>query len=310
MSPWGRLGWIMITPLLACDRPAPPRANDTITRPPTPPSTAIPRTTEAGPWNTELGPAFLVVSATSDQAAVILPTYDSSTELDTATIDARAVLSRRFDLFANGQSVGSVIAATAVDADVPDDCTSWPIVRVQDAGTWANRGWVVGVEQDRVVPFATDTLGGLSAADSASLTIEIARLASSAPHDTVAALRGTPFQVRRAYEIRDDRGERVVLAEVLRALNQEATPLQEHLLIIGTRDTVSGRLDLAYVERTSGTEDLLEASELLMAGRLIPSGVRFALVARYLADGVVYSLLEATSSGRWRNRWTSTYAGC
>jgi hypothetical protein len=304
-----RLGVAMLGAVLACDRPAPSRANDTVEGP-APPPPVVDKPITGTPWDTELGTAFLVVSAVVEQGAVVFPMFDSTSSLDTANVDTRTVQMQPFDLFANGRRIGSAKVGDAVDSDVPDDCTSWPIVRLQVLNDSAERGWVVGVARDRVVPFTTDSLGGISVADSGRLTVEVARVASAAPGDTVLALRGTPFQVRRAYVVTPLGGASFVVAEVIRSLNQEAMPVQEHLLVIATRDATTSRLSLAYIERTAGHEESLEATELLLAGATAAAGTQFLLLARYIADGVIYSLLEAPRDGRRRSRWTSTYAGC
>ena len=137
------------------------------------------------------------------------------------------------------------------------------------------------------------------------------RVASSAPGDTVAELKGLPYQVRRAYRFSIAPGTEGILAEVLRTLNQEASPKQEHLLVIAERDSTSGgHFVSAFSERTNGGEEMLETSELLTVARIGASGRITAVIARYMGDGVVYSLLERTGSRRWRLRWTSPYAGC
>jgi hypothetical protein len=154
-----------------------------------------------------------------------------------------------------------------------------------------------------------DSLSALTARDSTNLTIALARLASALPGDTAATFRGRPFVVRQAF--RFTQGEsNLVFAEVVRSVSQEATPLQEHLLMIAQVDTVErSRHTVQYFERSISVEDAAEATELLAVVQVGQSEL-FAIFSRDLGNGVRYSLIERTTDGEWRMRWTSPYAGC
>jgi hypothetical protein len=65
-----------------------------------------------------------------------------------------------------------------------------------------------------------------------------------------------------------------------------------------------------YLERTSGGEESLESTELLVAARLGGSREPVVLLARYVGDGAIYALVERQAPRRWRLRWTSPYTGC
>lgn len=297
---------------VACDKPAPARRNDTAGPPPPPPSRA--ESTVAAvetPWDSAAGPVFLVVGENGARGNVILPLLPADASLDTARLDVTAYRGAHFDLLANGRVVANASLSALVSSDPPDDCTAWPTVQLTGNVDSLARGWVVAFEVGRLQPVAFDSLAGLRARDSSQLAIEIARLASAAPGDSVAELKGLPYQVRRAYRFSLSAGSEVVLAEVVRTLNQEASPKQEHLLLVAESDSVSNkRLVTAYSERTSGGEETLETSELLVVARLAGAGRMTAVLARYVGDGVMYSLLERVAPRQWRLRWTSPYAGC
>ena len=298
---------------VACgDRPAPARSNDTAspTLPPPPPPDSAPAIVES-PWDANVGPVLLVVGENGSQGSVVLPFVAPDASLDTTHLDAAPYQGTQFDLLSNGRVVAKASLSAVLATDIPDDCSAWPRVQLTAGSDTLSREWVVAFEAGRVTPIAFDSLAGLPSRDSSQLAIQLARVASSVPGDTVPELKGIPYQVRRAYRFTISPGVEGVLAEVLRTLNQEANPKQEHILLIAERDsTDGGRFRMAYSERTSGGEEMLETSELLTVARVGASGRVTLVIARYLGDGVIYSLLERTAPHEWRLRWSSPYAGC
>jgi hypothetical protein len=95
-------------------------------------------------------------------------------------------------------------------------------------------------------------------------------------------------------------------------VNQEATPLEEHILVVAERDSASrpGAFAPVYSERTIGAEDEVVTSEVLAAGRLRSSGGAILVLFRDLYEGGRYALLERVGPRRWLLRWTSVYTGC
>ncbi|MCC6318163.1 MAG: hypothetical protein IT361_10780 [Gemmatimonadaceae bacterium] len=304
-----RSWWLMAVAGIACERQAPARSNDTtsLTTPP-PDSVVTVIDVPAAAWDSAAGPIFLVIGANPQQAAVIVPGLDTTASLDTVDFKVDAYRAMPVELFANGRRLGTASLGPAISIDVPEDCSAWPVVGLTGTDTST---WTVAFRTDRFQPLTIDSLPELTRADSLKQVMELARVASAAPGDTVEALKGLPFVVKRAYSTRLPNGIPMVIAEVSRALNQEANPIQEHLLLIAERDTTRARdLRLAYLERSAGGEETLESSELLLAG--VPRGRTepVVLLARYVGDGVVYALLERQPEGRWRLRWSSPYAGC
>lgn len=298
---------------VACEKAAPPPGNDTATVSPSPPSVADSAASEAeAPWDSSAGPVFLAIGPNAAVAAVVFPRVAPDAEVDGAKLDASFLKGSGFELIGNGRIVGEAIVSAVIPAEAPEECTGWPLVQLAGVnGDTAERSWVVGFARGRVHPVAYDSIVALPAADSSRLAMEVARIASSVPGDTVSEMRGLPYQVRRAYRFAIAPGVDGVVAEVQRMLNQEANPKQEHLLIIAERDTASGgRYEIAYTERAAGGEETLESSELLAVARMAPARDVVVFLARYVGDGVVYAMLERTSARRWRLRWSSAYVGC
>lgn len=264
----------------------------------------------ASPWDSAAGPVFLVIGPNPSQAAVVVPALDTTVSLDTISIALDTERFGAFDLFVANHRVGTATLGLPIEADIPDECTAWPMVRLGAGADTITSAWTVAFEASRFAPMEVDSLPALARADSLRLAGELARVASGAPGDTIDALRGVPFVVRRAYRVSLPGGRLGVVAEVERTLNQEASQTQEHLLLVAERDSTARQYDLAYVERSGGGEDSLESDELLAIGRIRGRDEPVALIARFVGDGVIYSLLERLPEGRWRLRWSSPYTGC
>lgn len=293
----------------ACERAGPERSNDTavlVTPPPVPPAEST--LVLVSPWDSAAGPAFLVAGAGSGDAAVVFPFIDADADLDTTRFDVGIAAGRVYDLFAGGRRVGSGRAGRAVSADVPADCSAWPHVSL--AADSQATGWAVALEQGRFTAFAPESIAALPRPDSARVVMELARVASAAPHDTVEALRGIPYVVRRGYRFAVPGGPPMILAEISRSLPQEASPVQEVMLLVAEQDSLTSRYQLAYAERASGSEETLESIELLVAGYVTGRAQPVILLVRDSGDGVTYSVLEREGPRQWRVRWNSPYAGC
>lgn len=298
----------------ACDRPAPERSNDTTVDTP---SLPVPEdsvvTTVESAWDSAAGAVFLTVGPNGATASVVFPDVSSEEEMTRTSLNPARFRGRVFDLMGNGQLAGSATLDAPVAADVPAECTAWPTVQLTGLSTDSlARPWLVAFERGRMQPIAFDSLAGFTARDSSRLAMELARVASGLPGDTIPDLHGVPYQVRRAYRFAVAPGVGGVIAEILRTLNQEASPRQEHVLLVAEHDSAAGggKYFAAYVERTSGTEDQLESSELLTVARRSDNGQIVAMLARYVGDGVIYALLEREGTRRWALRWSSPYAGC
>ncbi|OLE15619.1 MAG: hypothetical protein AUG20_02460 [Gemmatimonas sp. 13_1_20CM_3_60_15] len=121
--------------------------------------------------------------------------------------------------------------------------------------------------------------------------------------------RGLPFRVRAAFTFRLDSVD-VVIADVVRSVNEEANPRIEHLLILGERPTGSSSpYDVRYSNRTAGSEESTQASELLAALRIGDAKRPGIVVNIEYSDGNRLELLERVGS-EWRLVWKSAYTDC
>jgi hypothetical protein len=157
-----------------------------------------------------------------------------------------------------------------------------------------------------------DSIEALPRADSARLAAEAARLASSLPSDTAQSFRGIPFFVRTVRRFTIPPATPALVAEVVRRVNQEASPREEQIFIVAERDSTQppGRYTVAYYERSAGLEETVESTDVLAALLLGANHQPTLVLSRDDGDGVSYALLERTGPRTWRVRWTSAYAGC
>jgi hypothetical protein len=156
-----------------------------------------------------------------------------------------------------------------------------------------------------------DSIEGLTSADSARLAADIARIASALPGDTAATFRGLPFVVNKAWRTRLPGGPDILIAVIVRNVNQEANPRQERILLIAERDsaTPTARFTAQYSERTSGLEETIETTDPIAVVLLGADRRPAVVVSRDTGNGVSYAFIERMAN-RWQRRWASAYAGC
>jgi len=258
-------------------------------------------------WNQDAGPVMLVHGGgSSDTVGVVLPEATDSTVESLQNVTP-PITGLTFDLFGRGGRVASSVAASPiVQADTNQECLSWPLARLRAA----HANWRVGFAAGRVEPIQLDSIEVLNSADSAALAVSLARTAATLAAASDPTFRGLPFRVRSAYTFRLDSVD-VVVADVVRTVNEEANPRVEHLLIIGERPRGStGKFDVGYYSRTAGPEDSTQATEILSAVRLGAAREPAVVVNLEYDDGGKLGLIERSSSGTWRATWRSAYTDC
>jgi hypothetical protein len=103
-------------------------------------------------------------------------------------------------------------------------------------------------------------------------------------------------------------GGHTAVAHVVRRVNQEANPLEEHTLLVLERRDPTDRWSIAYSQHSAGHEETVMREELLGVVRL---GGRLTLVlALDDGEGVAYALVQRVGDRRWRQVWQSARASC
>jgi len=270
----------MVAAAVACDRPEPPPAGDTVARAEPQASPAPPAWT--GSWAPEFGPILLVPSDADSTAILAYP--ESLPDGGTGPVNLMS---------AGGDAVARDVTLSRLDSL---ECGGAPVVRLS-AGTLGT--WSVGMRASAQL-LRGDSLETLPRADSTRLVASLARLASTIGADQDTRFTGLPFSVVRArrYTIGN---ARLVAAHLVRRLPQEDSPLEEHTFLIGERSLATSDHALRFSERSEGTEETAEHFEILAAAHR--DGITMLLIARDNAAGGRFEILERSTGGTWRVRW-------
>lgn len=257
-------------------------------------------------WDVNAGPVILVATGSAgDSAAVVLPEISDSTIASVQGTSA-PLSGLVFDLFGRAGKVESSATVAAIPGDSVQDCYAWPAARVATASS----GWRVGFAAGRARAIKLDSIEAMSSTDSAALAAALAQTAATLPVASDPTFRGLPFRVRSAYTFRLDSID-VVIADVVRSVNEEANPRLEHLLIIGERPArTTGKYTASYYSRTAGAEETIQVTELLAAVHIGSSKRPAVVVNIEYDDGRKLGLIERTDSGEWRSIWRSAYTDC
>jgi hypothetical protein len=241
-------------------------------------------------WAGELG-QLLVVPADSDNAAVVIfPDFPSP----------RLVASAPMTLLSAGGD--TIVARGELVATESEQCGGAPLIQLSES---VAASWSIGLLRRTAATLRLDSIEALPSPDSAQLADDLARLASKLSTDQESRFAGLPFTVLGAH-LAEEQGRQIVVAHLVRRLPQEASPLEEHTLIIGERQSASDDAPwtTAYTQRSEGTEDSAEHFTILAAVR--GSDRTLLLLARDQLERTRYEILERSPSGSWRSRWSRT----
>lgn len=268
---------------LSCDRADRAPAPDTVTRAEPLPAPA-PRTWE-GTWAPALGD-LLIVPSDSETVLVVYPDDPAAEMIASAPVTL---------LGPAGDTVTRETRLTLVDTL---QCGDTEVARLASA---APAGWTMGLRGASAASVRLDSIESLSARDSARAVAEIARLASAVEGPSHSRFTGLPFAVIGARRFTLDAAG-VLVAHVVRRLPQEAAPLEEHTLIVAERKDASAPYTLAYSQQSEGSEETAKYFDVVgvaRAGRTV-----FLILAGDASARTEYQILERSSAGAWRVRWT------
>ncbi|MDQ6829161.1 MAG: hypothetical protein M3081_09885 [Gemmatimonadota bacterium] len=300
--------------LAACDQTRkPPRSDTTHVVTTTPPvvESITPRAVQST-WDSAAGPMMLVREDSAALAAVIFPQYTDSLLPDTVRFSSVGIRAATVDLFARSGRVGRARIATLAGMEwITPGATEWPTATLAPLESTSLPRWMIGFAAGRAQPVPLDSIAGATRVDSAQFVAEVARLASALPNDTASAFRGIPFAVRLALRFTSAPGVQALVADIIRRVPQEANPVEEHILLVAERDSgaTTGRYHTVYGERTSGTEEGIETTEILAAVRIGSSARPTIVLERQGYESLAYSLLERVGATAWKVKWTSVHAG-
>jgi hypothetical protein len=258
-------------------------------------------------WNVNAGPVMLLSAGNgSDSVSIVLPEATDST-IELIQDVTPPVSGLVFELFNRGGKVDSTrVSPQKSGADTTRDCSAWPVGRTQSV----HPGWRVGFVRGSVRAIPLDSIESLPSADSAMLAASLTQTAATLPVSSDPTFRRLPFRVKSAYTVRVDSVE-VVIADIVRTLNEEANPRIEHLLLIGERSAgTKGRYAVGYFSRVAGAEETMQATEVLAVVRIGVSKSPAIVVGVESEEGVRLGLIERTGPDQWRSTWKSAYTTC
>lgn len=260
-------------------------------------------------WDVNAGPVMLVsLEGGADSASIVLPEVTDTTIADVQGI-APPVSGLVFELFGRGSNIDSSAVSSPAPPSAntpPRECNAWPVVKVKPG----HPGWRVGLVRGnaRVIPL--DSIESLSSRDSAALAASLAQSAATLPVSADPVFRRLPFRVRSAYTFDLDSTE-VVVADVVRTLNEEANPRIEDLLLIGERHKgAGGSYSVGYFSRIAGPEETMQATEILAALAIGSSKRPALIVSTESEEGTRLGFIERVQTGQWRPTWKSAYTDC
>ncbi len=259
-------------------------------------------------WPSALGGLLVVGTPGGSVRSGVLLLPDAPNEAEAFA----AVRGSRVELFGATGRVGEATIVAVERADTTE-CVAWPMARLQLPTNAAVGPWSLAARTGIAVPMASLDVTAMGGRDSARLVVELARLASGLPGDSNPSFRGLPMlvrtAVRTAVRVSGVPTREVVVAEIVRRVGQEATPLEERIALVAERDSGTATPWRAgWFVRTDGVEESIESSDF--AGALqLGADPPIVVLQRESAKGARFELLVRTAQG-WERRWTSAWSGC
>lgn len=258
-------------------------------------------------WDSTVGPFIAIpVSKDSTDAAIVLPGLTDSSLASTAHFELGALENTKLDLFSSRGLVGSAILHVVSQSADPGGCLSWPMGQLSNS---VPVGWKIGLEKGKATGIPLNPVEGMQGEDSARLVNDVLNTAIHLTESGDTAFRGIPFSVRKGYRLVIP-ALAVIVAEIVRKINEEANPREEHVLLLAERQVGDSGYHVVFHMRWAGAEETLQTSDLLAAFRLAESGRPAVIVAFDYEDGGKIGLLERIPGNGWKMVWKSAYTGC
>ena len=258
-------------------------------------------------WDSTAGPMMIVATSRgSPDVGIILPGLTDSALAATSHFELAALANTPLELFSVRGLAGSSLLQIVSGSGNTPGCVSWPVGRLTRMPA---TDWRVGFAEGRVTGLPLDSLEGMNSSDSAQFVSSILQAVNSLSNEGSTAFAGIPYFVRNGYRLVLPPSS-ILIAEVVRRINEEANPREEHLLLLAERSNSDAPYRVGFYKRSAGAEESLETSEILAAVRfVISSRLAFAITFDY-EDGGKVGLLERVGIGTWRIVWKSAYTDC
>ena len=306
-----RRAWILGTASLlwfaACRDDKPAAADSAVVIAPASEPATVPAVNPG--WDTGVaGPVMLLsVPDNSASVSVVIPSMTDSTLASTSAFELDSLSGAAVELLNREGLAGSSVLVLDQQQQTPEGCVVWPKVRLSEVPP---KPWRIGFVRGVVVPLPLDSLERMSGSDSTFIVRELARLSSMVAEGEDPAFQGLPFSVRKAFRFALPKRS-VVVGDIVRRINEEANPREEHLLLIAERAaTGSDGYSSVFNSRVAGAEDAVRTSEILSAVRFVKGNTAAVIVAFDFADGGRTALIQRVSDTEWKITWRSAFSGC
>jgi hypothetical protein len=180
-------------------------------------------------------------------------------------------------------------------------------------GQSAPNNWALALSPGIANPLGVDGIEDLLPRDSAATVARISLLVSAIPEDSTSSpYRGLPIVVRDAWHFTLADSTTITVAIAMRSLNVESNPRAQAITLIAEPDpsAAAGQLRTVFWERVAGPEDRVEGMDLLAAFQLLLNAKPAVALVRESDAGLHVEIVERTSPGVWRVRWSSAALPC
>ncbi|HEX6574602.1 MAG TPA: hypothetical protein VF042_06480 [Gemmatimonadaceae bacterium] len=270
-------------------------------------TSSVPLPVNTGWEEIQAGPALLLgVEDNPAMASVVKPMLNDSLLAREPALNTDSLSGMSVELFGRTGLIGSAQVASAVAPNAGEGCIAWPMMTLSGAGP---KAWQVGFRKGFVTPLPLDSLEGMTPADSMSVTSDLARLASAVPAEGDTSFQGLPFSVRKAYRATSGQ-QQLLIGDIVRKINEEANPREEHLLLIAERPRSGSQYSTVFHSRATGSEEQVRTTDVLAAGRFVNGGRILLVVSFGYENGNRVALIERMTDSQWRISWRSAYTGC
>lgn len=258
-------------------------------------------------WDSvEAGTAMLLsVPDNMATAALVLPYLTDSSLVATSSFDLAEFSGTQFELFGPNGLSGTVTLLVNSQHSSSEGCAAWPAGNLSPVPL---KSWRAGFRKGTAKALTLDSIQGMTQADSLFITKETLRLAAASVEGDDPAFRGLPFAAQRLYRFQVG-STNVVVADVVRKINEEANPREEHVLMVAEQNSGSPAYSLAFQSRVAGSEDVIRTNEVLAAVKFSRGRAAVVLTFEYEAGGKV-ALLERVGNQQWKITWRSAFTGC
>jgi hypothetical protein len=271
------------------------------------PSLAVTGLISGTGWDSTAGPVMIIpASKDSSNAAIVLPGLTDSSLASTAHFELGILDNTKLDLFSSQGLVGSATLHVVSQPADPSGCLNWPTGQLM---TSVPIRWNIALEKGRATGLPLRSMERMQGEDSARFVSDVISAATHLREGGDTVFHGIPFSVRKGYRLAVP-GLSIIVSEVVRKINEEANPREEHLLLISERRAADSDYRVTFHARSAGVEESLEASDILAAFRLVESGRPSIVVTYDYEDGRKIGLLERIPGNSWRIIWKSAYTGC